>query len=504
MTFGVLVLCLFSQSDVLTTLEQRLVTAFDEDTYRRYLYYCRQQDQGSRLVETSSELLSNYPDREILNLGRAEGLMMCGRNDESFKALKELYGKSPQWGSDIIFTLNELESDYVVWFITEERKRTSNPTLHASTMVGFYLRQARNEKALEEVADALEAGADSKVFSKQIKTLSERLGPRKVSAKLRTNKGSSAFETALQLGDTLFLFSIIENTNDSGELASIGRKAEEKKMYDVALEAYEKAGENIGAARMIHALGDTKKAKELLGKDTSIQSKTELVFILSESKATYQEAIKTLYEIEEARGISAWTRVRVSALELLRGNREKSGELLKGVPEDSSSLLLKGILAAVDGETDTLKLYMESLLIRYPGNSLENDLVLLYKIALTTPQDASDYAMALAALRWGDAEDALSFSSQIQKRSKEAADEALLLMAQSLAKLRRYREADEAYSKISTDCPESSLAPRAKFERAILLRDRMNDPGKAKDILEEIILRNPASLYADLARHEIQ
>jgi TolA-binding protein len=94
-------------------------------------------------------------------------------------------------------------------------------------------------------------------------------------------------------------------------------------------------------------------------------------------------------------------------------------------------------------------------------------------------------------------------SLNLAEKNEDLADEALLLAAESLARLGRWREAEMLYIKLVENHPRSPLNTRAQYERAVLLKEKLDDHTTAREIFQDLILRNPSSLYADLARQEM-
>ena len=492
-----------STSDVLLDFEARLDAGFNEATYRRYLYYCRQQDQGQRLAEQSKRLLQVYPDREILRFGIGEGLLMAGEERRGIVQFRELYADSPQWANEIIFTLNEVENKEVTWFIAEERKRLGNPTIHARIMIEYYLENENERKALSELASAISAGANPENFRRSIDVLSERLGKDKV---LQGVKGASEelhFQLALELEDRKEIEQVIKSTTDERKLAMMGHLCEREGYLEEALWAYERGGRRADAARMLVALGRTEEAQKMLEGDSSRKGREQRALLLAGSADTYKDAIAEFKDLQRRYGSRPEWSLRIAALELLQGHERKAYAALEGVPSDSAVLFLKGIIHAAKLELDSIKVTVDRCILRFPGNAYENDLILLYKIALTQSQGLRQYALALAAYHWGDAEDAYDRSIRLAEKNKELADEALLLAAESLNLLGRWKEAEITYLKVIENHPKSPLNTRAQYERAMLLKEKLDDPSRAKEILEDLILRNPTSLYADLARQEM-
>lgn len=492
-----------STSDILLDFEQRLDAGFNEATYRRYLYYCRQQDHGQRLAEQSKRWLQIYPDRQILRFGIGEGLLMSGDERTGLARFRELYADSPQWANEIIFTLDEVENKEVTWFIAEERKRLGNPTLHARIMIEHHLANTNERKALSELAAAISAGANPENFRRSIDVLSERLGKEKV---LQGVKGASEelhFQLALELGDAKEIDQAINSTSDERKLMMMGSLCERAEYPSEALLAYERAGRRADAARMLVALGRGKEAQAILETDNSRKGREQRALLLAGSRDTYAEAVAAFKELQRRYGSHPEWSLRIAALELLGGNERNADNALEGIAADSAVCFLQGILAAAKGELDSLKGVVDRSIFRFPGNAYENDLLLLYAIALTRSRGVKQYGLALAAYHWGDAEDAYNRSIRLAEKNENLADEALLLAAESLILLGRWKEAETAYLKLVENYPKSPLNTRAQFERALLLRNKLNDPEAAQGILKELILRNPTSLYADLARQEM-
>jgi TolA-binding protein len=499
-----LTLLLLSQaSDVLDNLERQLYAGFNEATYRRYLYYSRQQNEGLRLTEQSEAWLADYPDRQILRFGHAEGLLMSGNQQDGIGKFKSLYDDAPEWANEIIFTLNEVGNQEVLWFIDKERKRTSNPSLYARIVIEHYLSEGNDRKALVELALALSAGASPSSFRKAIERLSESLGKEKVLQAVRGACEELHFQLALELGDREEVKKAINSTADKRKLMMMGNLCERQGYLQEALLAYKGAGRDADAARALIALGRTKEAQAMLEADNSRAGRRQRALLLACSQDTYKDAITAFEELQRRYGSRPEYSVRIAALKLLGGSKRDARGALEGVPADSSVLFLQGILAAVESELDSLKRIVDRSMLSLPGNAYENDLLLLYKIALAQSSGLKDYALALTACHWGDVNDAYARCLKLAEQNVELADEALLLAAQSLQAMGRWQEAEAAYVTLIEGYPGSPLNTRAQFKRAVLLKEKLGNPTKAKQMLEELILRNPTSLYADLARQEM-
>ncbi|MBN2378357.1 tetratricopeptide repeat protein [candidate division WOR-3 bacterium] len=499
-----LILPFFSAStNLLSGLEQSLDAGFQEETYRRYLYYCRQQNEGSRLTEHSQEWLEVYPDREILRIGEAEGLLMSTRTQEGIKKFRDLYEESYVWANEIIFILNELEPGEVSWFVEQERKRTGNRTLHARLMAEAYLKESNERKALQEIAEALATGQSPHIFKKELNELSQTLGAEQVLNKLRYASSRTGFQLALELADTRNMEKAINETNDERVLIMMGQLAEHNDYPEQALLAYRKAARKEDAARVLTQLGRTEEALTILGGNISRQGLQQKALLQATSSKTYQDAIKTYKELQTRYGSRPEWSFGIAVLYLLEGNDKKAYEYLHGIAPDSSILLLKGILAILDDELDSVKYFLDQSMISFPGNSYENDFLLLYNIALTAAEVGKQYAEALAAFYWGDKEDAYEKSIKLVETNTELEDEALLLAAESLVGLKRWNQAEALYKDLAENYPKSPLSARGAFEQALLLRDHLNGAEQARELLKDLIIRNPTSLYADLARQEL-
>lgn len=500
---ALLILLSLVSQDVLTPIEVKLEEAFDDATYRRYLYYCRQQNEGSRLAAHSEQWLQVNPEKELLRFGRAEGLLMSENQREGLNAFRELYRSSPAWLSEIVFTLNELEISELPWFIEEERKRTGNRTLYADMLVNFYLEGDKPRKALDELGLALKSGKDSQSYIHEISVLSDILGKERVFSELRNISPGVRFQLALGSGNEREMKSAIVSSTSPSELINMGNLAEKGGYLDQALLAFQKAGDVSSEARVLVALDRFNEARELLSEDDSPEGQEKLAMLLSRSKETYAAALELYKELERKNGARTRWSSSAAALELLSGDINSARKRLAGMNQDSTVLFLNALASAASGEYDSIKRFTDLSMVRYSGSSFENDLLLLYEVSLSGSESIKGYSLALTAYHWGDPSDTYQRSIRLASEDTTLADETLLLAAESLARLGRWKEADDAYKKIYEDWPKSPLSSRAQFERAMLLRNHLDSPQEAKSILEEIIRSSPSSLYADYARREL-
>ena len=490
-------------TNILPELENQIEQRFTEDTYRRYLYYCRQQNAGLRLRDNSRRWMKSYPTQEILRFGEAEGLLMMEETQEGIGKYRDLYQDSYRWANEIIFILTELEPEEIDWFVEEERRRTGNPTLHARFMVSSYLDTGNDRKALAEIKAALEAGQSPQGFTEALRILSERMGEDKVQARINAASPRTAFVLALELNDIGRIEKAIRDADEVADLTMMGHLCERDAYFEQALEAYEACGRKADAARILSYLGRKDDALDMLAGDNSRQALEQKALILASSKKSYGQAIETYSILLTRYGSRPEWSLKLGALNLLVGKVAKTDKYLRGLPSDTSIILLKGVLAAVQGEVDSVKKELDVSLVSFGGNAYENDLLLLYNIALTQPDGAKPYALALAAFHWADGNQAVEDALKITEKYPTLADEALLLAAESLVKLGRWEEAEETFKRLSTDYAQSPLASRAKYERALLLLNNLDSRAQAEGILKDLILRDPTSVYADLARDEL-
>lgn len=500
-------LLLFSQqSTVLASLERQLDSRFEEGTYRRYLYYCRQQNAAERLVVKTGEWQEDNPGSQLLRFGFGEGLLMAGDLADGVSVLKSLYRESPNWGNEIIFTMKELGLEEVEWFIEAERERTSNPILHATLMVDLYIRKGRNRKALSELNRAIASGANPNSFRRQIDLLSVQMGEEKVLNALKDVSGRMSFQLALQMGDEAGMKEVVIATDEKSELAAMGHLAERAGYFDVALEAFSRTGRDSDKARVLVLLGRDSEALAALAGDNSRRGMEQKAALLAGSAETYNQALEVYYQLERRYGVRNHLQPYVTALELLTGEEKKAGSRLAGLPRDSSALLLKAVFLSingVEGITDSLALLVDASLISFPGNGYENDLLLAYEIALSQSAGLGDYMLALTAYHWGDAEDAYLHSYRLAQKREELADEALILAGLSLTRMRRWQDAHDIFLEVSENYSGSPLSARAQFERALILRDHLDDQEGASRLFTELVVRFSGSVYADLARQEM-
>lgn len=428
---------------------------------------------------------------------------MAGEERKAITEFRALYADYPEWANEIIFTLDELGNEEVLWFITEERKRTNNPTLHARIVIEHHLKNESERKALSELASAISAGANPASFRRSIEVLSEKLGADQILKRVKGLSLELHFQLALELEDEREIQEAINSTTDQRKLLMMAQLCEREEYLEEALVAYKKAGREADAARILIALGHTDEALAILEEDNTQAGREQRALLLAGSAKTYKDATSAFKDLARRFGSRPEWIIRIAALELLEGHERSAYSTLESVPKDSAVLFLKGIVFATQLELDSLKMMVDRSILRFPGNAYENDLILLYKIALTQSRGLKEYALALAAYHWTDAEDAYNRSLNLAEKNEDLADEALLLAAESLTLLGRWKEAEMLYIKLVENYPKSPLNTRAQFERAVLLKEKLDDPATAKEILQELILRNPTSLYADLARQEM-
>lgn len=499
MSVALIFALLLPSTDILTNLEKRLDEVFDDNTYSRYLYYCRQQNAGDRLADNSTRWLEAHPDNQMLRFGQAEAHLMIDQDRTAITGFRELYEEYPHWGSEIIFTLAELGSGELVWFVERERENTGNPSLHAEMLLELYMGQGNDRKALGELEKLLAAGHDIQSLEHQIDVLSQRLGADRVMRVLENASPVIGFKKALETGDVEEMSRTLHSTRDSIELVSMANLARDRGFYETAAQAYQRTGDDASTARMLLKLDRDEEVRELFG--NSRNDTEQLAYLLSESRDYYSEALGLLEELESRYGVQPGWRVRITALSLLTGN--DASTQLDAIASDSSVVFMRGILAAHTGQVDSVKRYVERMLVGYPANSYENDLLLLYEMVLTEGAGIDAYCLALIAYHWGDARDALERCERTANEYPDLGDETLILAGMSSERLGQWQDAEASYRKVADEFSGSPLACRARFRQALLLRDRLGEPEEARHLFENLILTNPTSLYADLARREL-
>jgi hypothetical protein len=351
---GLVLLLMPSASDILIGLEKQLDAGFNESIYRRYLYYCRQQHQGTRLAEQSERWLEEHPDRQILRFGIGEGLLMAGNERNAITAFRALYTDHPEWANEIIFTLDEIGNEEVLWFITEERKRTSNPTLHARIVIEYSIENENERRALSELTEAISAGANPASFRRSIKVLSETLGADQILKKVKGLSPELYFQIALELEDEREIQEAINSTTDQHKLLMMAQLSEREEYHEEALAAYKKAGREADAARILIALGRKDEALAILEEDNTQAGRAQRALLLAGSAKTYKDATAEFKDLARRYGLRPEWIIRIAALELLEGHERSAYSTLESVPRDSAVLFLKGIVFAAQLELDSL------------------------------------------------------------------------------------------------------------------------------------------------------
>ncbi|GEM_PF-6136715 len=500
MTF--LIVALLTQLSILDALEQKLELSYSEATYSRYLYYCRQGNEGNRLAKKSLEWTKRYPENLMLKFGYGEGLIMSGDTMDGVAVLKELYKKSPDWATQIIFTLKESNCKNTAWFIKKERERNKNPSLYARLMCDIYIKEGKHRIALAEISTALKAGRNPEVFEKQITLLAEAMGSERIIRELGKTSKKLQFQLALETGDRDLMQKTIEHSKTISGLIIMAKLAEKNNLLNIALQAYLKAGQKYDAARVYLALGDTENAVKILENDNSKKGKEQRAILLTSLRKTYPNALNEFTTLERNYGSNSLYATHIAAMEILLNTSEKAENKLNAYPPDTAILFLKGITAAIEGNSDSLKSVIDRMLFLFPGNGLENDLLLLYQISLDAPEQSANFACALTALYWGDPNDAYKRAKKMEE-NKAIADEALLLSALSFEKIRHWQEAVNKYNNIIRKYPSSPLVPRAKYQKAMILKNALDSKEEGNELLTELILNYPNSIYANLARRKL-
>jgi len=88
--------------------------------------------------------------------------------------------------------------------------------------------------------------------------------------------------------------------------------------------------------------------------------------------------------------------------------------------------------------------------------------------------------------------------------SHSLGDEVLLLKAKISEAQSNYQRAADLYQTLAESYPQDILADNALFARAQLLQYKLNQPEKAKEVYQKIILNHTQSLYIAQAREEFR
>lgn len=144
----------------------------------------------------------------------------------------------------------------------------------------------------------------------------------------------------------------------------------------------------------------------------------------------------------------------------------------------------------------------------FPKGLHVND-ALEYSILVNTNREDEEsfqiYGKALHRLRTGRAAESVRILTDLERDHPEApiVDEAILLLGESHRFLGEPAKALEACDRAVRAAAVADLAAKAKLLRAEILAEEMKDPTRAREQYEQLLVENPETIAADVARERL-
>lgn len=144
----------------------------------------------------------------------------------------------------------------------------------------------------------------------------------------------------------------------------------------------------------------------------------------------------------------------------------------------------------------------------YPGSSWANDalarVVFIQQNLDGAGAAEAQYRAALVARERGQYDQVRGLTLAIAQDPAEAlADDALMLLADTLCEQRLWGEAVEVYRRLASQMPDSLLAPVALLAAAVVQQEQLQDRHAARQQLEALVAGYPTAAAAEEARHRL-
>lgn len=463
--------------------------------------------RADSLVVLSGRLAARFPNDSRYALGRAEGLLALKRVREAVEVLNQV---AARWPNQVVAAVDLLERagalDEAVELARAERDRSRDRTYWAGRLADLYERTGRPLDAARELVEMVNARPEMhRELLPRFREHATRVDRRRLLAVVREIEDQWArarveAEVLLATGRDAEALAAVRSVMDRDGLYGFGHEAEDGGAFNAALAVYQELGLPSEQARVLRKLGRTREARAALEKSDSPEARFELAQLLRLEERDQPAAIRAYRQVLERRPRDDNARYGLAASLAANGDLAGALAVLAEVrsPADSVRLLDARVLFYA-GEFDSCRARAMELASKSPSSPLVNDALELALLS-RAGERVGELARAMMALETGRHDSALAIARRLEQGRDDAAENAWFVAAEALADAGQARQALNELDRFVEQYPQSRRRARARFVQASVLRDRVGDENKYREVLERLIVEDPSSSYAAVAR----
>jgi tetratricopeptide (TPR) repeat protein len=476
----------------------------DQPAFDGLVRIAEQLKRYDTLVAVGRRLAAQYPEMPSYSHGlvagllgmkrtadaRSEGRKVAAKWPDRLPALAEVFARHEDYGSAI---------DYY----EQARKRGGDVYSQADRLVSLYDAAGQPVQAAREVASILSTSPQMlDRYRQKLAALAARSGSGIVGEleKIQDRVVRARAEAAAYLGmkKEAEAVRVLKPVLTAQELYQFAHECEAQGALRAALAVYQEQQVHVDAARVLRLMGRIKEAQAELSMDNGIGAQVELGELYRDQGDFRQaaEAYRSVVSRQPNNEPAAFG-LASALLGLGRTEQARTAAMKPGRPTDRL-LFLVARTFFYEGQFDSAGAYVAELVKRFPQSRLVND-----GLELTLTAGSGDRATELAQLMLGyETGTADTAKARVLSGGDDpVAEQACFLLVRFLRREHRPKEALAVLERYRQRFSSSVLAPRARFEQALLYHEDLKDDGKYREALEQLIVEYPGSAYVPIARN---
>ncbi|MBM3331196.1 tetratricopeptide repeat protein [candidate division WOR-3 bacterium] len=475
----------------------------ERPAYEGFARLAKQLGQLDTLVAVSRRLGRQFPEVSDYSFGLVGGLLAMKRTAD---ARAEARRAAERW-PDRLAQLAEVFAGHedfaqAIEYYEQARKRGGDAFSIADRLLDLRLAAGQPGPAAREMVSVLNSSPHLfDRYRQKLSALAVR-GGAAVTGELekvqdQRVRGRALAVVYLAIKKDAEAVRVLKPVLTVQEFYQFARDCEAQGALRAALAVYQEQKAHVDAARVLRLMGRVREAQAELVMDGGAAAQFELGELYRDQRdygaaaETYQRFLSRQPGHEPAGFGLASALLGLGRTEPARAAARKTGTL------SDRLLLIVARTFFYEGQFDSSGVYVAELVRRFPQSSLAND-----GLELAAMTGSGDRARELAGLLLAYETGAVD-SGKVKALSEgndPVAEQACFLLARSLRREHRPKDALAVLDRYRQRFGSSALAPRARLEQAVLYLDDLKDEGKYRETLEQLIIEYPGSAYVPVAR----
>jgi TolA-binding protein len=483
---------------------------FNPQVYQGYYRTSFGLNEISEFLTFSLELLKKNPKAPELLIAIGQAYLKLGKKREGLDYLTQVFNITPDLVGRIATILaSEKMFKDAIRFILDYRKLSKRATGYESILIDLYEADGDYQKATREIVQFLNVNpAHSPNYEPKLLFYLTKTNPAVIFnelANLTNQELRAKLKSKLYLSQKNYPQALkeIKSLDSPTALYNFAKECEAQEQYQIAVQLYQELGNFSDMARVLRKMGKVTEAVEALKLATGVEAQLELADLLRLELKDYPNAKKNyLSVVKQKPQDQAYYGLVASLISL--GELSEAKNYLKemGKVTDQSLFFLIQIYF-YETSFDSAQKYIQQLSHNFPTSPFLNDALAIGILIAEGSEDLPDYAQATFHLAKEQYEEGIKLTQKLIQRTNKVAEYGFLLLAQFYLAKKEPNLALSALQELKQKFPNSPLLPKAKFEQAKIYSEQLKDKVKEKEVLEELIVQFPNSVYAVLARNRL-